>query len=136
MFKLYRHFSKPVVRLSVLIAFLCVVVGFCCYMVQSDREEEESNRFRIAWWSVNRGETADVRTMLQRKEIGSEDLSEMLLMAAGEDDMDAEQAVKTLLALRVNSRAKDGFGQTALQLARFHHHAGIILLLQQAGAKE
>ncbi len=72
--------------------------------------------------------------MLQRKEINQEDLSEMLLMSA-ENDLD-DGAVKSLLALKVNLQAKNAEGQTALQIARRHHHAGKVLLLQQAGAKE
>ncbi len=131
---LRRRLSKPVVRLSVLMAVLSVLLGFVCYMVWSDREDLERDQWRITWWDVNRGDTEEVRTMLQRKEISQEDLSEMLLMSA-ENDLD-DSAITTLLALKVNLQAQNAQGQTALQIARRHHHTGKALLLQQAGAKE
>ena len=136
MFKLHYRFSKPVVRLSVFAAFLSVVLGFCCYMVQSDRDDEERDRFRVAWWSVNRGETAEVQAMLQHKKISKEDLSEMLLMVAGEEGMDVEPAVKTLSAMKVDTHIHDAEGRGVLQVARLHHHANMIVLLQKAGVTE
>ena len=74
--------------------------------------------------------------MLQHNKISQNDLSEMLLMVANEDNIDIEPAVKTLLAMKVDTHVKDDEGHTVMQIARLHHHSDMIILLQKAGATE